>query len=85
MISTALFVALNKEGVKNAFQLHYSQYKIDTASVYKVSRLPVRSKQPFWKKIKVVSIEHFKQMSQKLITSFDNGVCKSKNGTFFVA
>ena len=47
MIFTALFVALNKEGVKNAFQLHYSQCKIDTASVNKVCRLPVRSKQPF--------------------------------------
>ena len=35
-ISTALFIALNKKGVKNVFQLHYWQCKIDTASVYKV-------------------------------------------------
>ena len=34
--STALFVALNKGGVKNLFQLHYRQYKIDTASVYNI-------------------------------------------------
>ena len=35
-ISTASFMTLNKRGVKNVFQLHYWQYKIDTASVYKV-------------------------------------------------
>ena len=55
------FVALNKEGVKNAFHLHYSQYKINTASVYKVRCFRIRSKQPFCKKIKVVSIEPLKQ------------------------
>ena len=30
-MSTASFVDLNKRGVKNAFQLHYSQYKVHTA------------------------------------------------------
>ena len=35
-ISTALFITLNKRGVKNVFQLHYWQYKIDAALVYKV-------------------------------------------------
>ena len=49
LISTVLFVALNKEGVKNVFQLHYSQHKIDTASVYKVSCFSVRLNQPFLK------------------------------------
>ena len=34
-VSTASFITLNKRGVKNLFQLHYWQYKIDTASVYK--------------------------------------------------
>ena len=33
-ISTASFITLNKR-VKNVFQLHYWQYKIDTASVLK--------------------------------------------------
>ena len=37
LISTALFVVLNKEGAKNVFHLNLSQYKIDTASVYKFS------------------------------------------------
>ena len=37
LISSALFVAYNQEGVTNVFQLHYSQHKIDTASVYKLS------------------------------------------------
>ena len=36
LMSTASFITLNKRGVKNVFQLHYWQYKIDTASVYKV-------------------------------------------------
>ena len=35
-IFTAFVITLNKGGVKNVFQLHYWQYKIDTASVYKV-------------------------------------------------
>ena len=34
-ISSASFITLNTRGVKNVFQLHYWQYKIDTASVYK--------------------------------------------------
>ena len=34
-ISTASVITLNKRGVKNVFQLHYWQYKIDTASLYK--------------------------------------------------
>ena len=47
LISTAPFVASDKEGNKNMFQPHYSQYKIDTASFYKVSHFSVRSNQPF--------------------------------------
>ena len=39
-MSTALFMSLNKGGVKNVFQLHYWLYKIDTASVYKVLCFP---------------------------------------------
>ena len=35
-MSTAPFITLNTRGVKNVFQLHYWQYKIDTASVDKV-------------------------------------------------
>ena len=46
-ISTAVFITLNKRGVKNVFELHYWQYKIDTASVYKVICLPALSNQPF--------------------------------------
>ena len=38
---TALFFTFNKEGVENVFQLHYSQCKIDTTSVYS---LPLSSK-----------------------------------------
>ena len=34
-ISTASFITLNKRGVKHVFHLHYWQYKIDTASIYK--------------------------------------------------
>ena len=47
LISSVSFLALNKELVKNVFQLHCSQHKIDTASVYKVSCFPARSNQPF--------------------------------------
>ena len=36
-ISTTSFITLNNRGVKNVFQLHYWQYKIDTALVYKKS------------------------------------------------
>ena len=46
-ISTGSFVALNKRGVKNAFELHYSQYKIDTALDYKVFCSPAWSNRPF--------------------------------------
>ena len=59
-MSTASFITLNKRGVKNVFQLHYWQYKIDTASVFKVFCFPAWSNKPFWNKIKVVSIEHLK-------------------------
>ena len=45
-ISTASFVALNKRGVKNMVQLHYWQYKFDTASVFKVFRFPAWSNRP---------------------------------------
>ena len=60
-MSTASFITLNKRGVKNVFQLHYWQYKNDTASVYKVLYFPALSNQPLWEKIKVVSFEHMKQ------------------------
>ena len=46
-ISTASFITLNKRGVKNVFQLHNWQYKIDTASVYKVLCFPAWLNQPF--------------------------------------
>ena len=46
-ISTASFITFNKRGVKNEFQLHYWQYKIDTASVYKVLCFPAWSNKPF--------------------------------------
>ena len=48
-ISTALFVAINKRGVKNAFQLHCSQYKIDTALDYNVFCFTAWSNRSFWK------------------------------------
>ena len=60
-ISTASFVALNKGGVKNASQLNYLQYKIDTASVYKVFCFQLGRIGHFEKQIKVISIEHLKQ------------------------
>ena len=60
-ISTALFIALNKRGVKNVFQLHCWQCKIDTTAVYKVFCFLAWSNQPFGKTIKVVSIEQLKQ------------------------
>ena len=46
-MSTASFITLNKRGVKNVFQLHYWQYKIDPASVYKVLCFPALSNKPF--------------------------------------
>ena len=35
-IYTVMFIALNNRGVKNVFQLHYWQYKIDTMSILKI-------------------------------------------------
>ena len=57
---TALFFAFNEEGVENVSQLHYSQYKIDTTSVYS---LPLSSKveKAIVKKNKVISIQPFRQ------------------------
>ena len=46
-ISTASFITLNKRGVKNVFQLHYWQYKIDTTPVFKVLCFSACSNQPF--------------------------------------
>ena len=46
-ISTASFITLNEGGVKNVFQLHCWQYKIDTASVFKVLFFLAWSNQPF--------------------------------------
>ena len=40
LMSTASFITLNKTGVKNVFQLHCWQYKINTASVFKVPCFP---------------------------------------------
>ena len=60
-MSTASFITLNKRGVKNVFQLHYWQYKIDTASIYKVLCFPASVQSAILKRIKVVSIEHLKQ------------------------
>ena len=60
LISTALFITLNKRGVKNMFQLHYWQNKIDTVSVYKILCFPAWSN-AILKKIKIVSIEYLKQ------------------------
>ena len=41
--STASLITLNKRGFKNVLQLHYRQYKIDTASVYKGLCFPALS------------------------------------------
>ena len=60
-ISIASVIALNKRGVKNVLQLHYWQYKIDTASVYKFFCFPAWSNLSHAENIKVVSIEHLKQ------------------------
>ena len=46
-MSTASFITLNKRGVKNVFHRHDWQYKIDTASVYKVLCFPAVSNQLF--------------------------------------
>ena len=61
-MSTASFITLNKRGVKNVFQLHYWQYKMDTASFFFLNPLffcLVES--AILKRIEVVSIEHLKQ------------------------
>ena len=60
-IPTASFITLNKRGVKNVFQLHYPQYKIDTASVYKVLCYSSLVESAILKKINVVSSERLKQ------------------------
>ena len=60
-ISTASFITLNKRGVKSMFQLHYWQYKIDTASVIKSFVFQLGRISHSEKKIKVVSIDHLKQ------------------------
>ena len=60
-ISTTSFITLNKREVKHKFSLHYWQYKIDTASVYKVLCFSSLVESAILQKIKVVSIEHFKQ------------------------
>ena len=59
--STASFITFNKRGVKNLFQQHYWQYKIDTASVYKVLFSSFFRISHSGEKIKVVSIGHLKQ------------------------
>ena len=51
-MSTASFITLNKRGVKTVFQLHYWQYKINTASVHKVLCFPALLNQPFRKKLR---------------------------------
>ena len=60
-ISTAPFITLNKRGVKNVFQLHYWQYKIDTASVYKVLFFQLGRIRHSEKNKKAISIEHLKR------------------------
>ena len=60
-ISTASFITINKRGVNNVFQLHYWQCKINTASVYKVLLFSSLVKSAILKKIRVVSIDNFKQ------------------------
>ena len=59
-ISTASFITLNKRGVKNVFQLHYWQYRIDTAPIYLVLCFPAWST-AILKKLNIVSIKHLKQ------------------------
>ena len=62
-MSTASFitVTLNKRGVKNVFQLHYWQYKMDTTSVFKSPLFSSLVKSAILIRIKVVSIELLKQ------------------------
>ena len=46
LITTALFVALNTERVRNVFQLHLLQCKINTTSAHKILLLKAMSNQP---------------------------------------
>ena len=48
------------------FHLHYPQYKIGRASVYKVSCFQPRSYQPFNKGFKVASIKPFDTDTSKV-------------------
>ena len=60
-MSTASFITLNKRAVKNVFQLHYWQYKIDTASVKKSPLFSSFVEAVILKKNKVAAIVHLKQ------------------------
>ena len=60
-MSTASFITLFKRGVKNVFQLHYWQYKMDTASVFLSPLFSSLVESAILKRIKVVSIEHLKE------------------------
>ena len=51
-MSTASFITLNKRGVKNVFQLHYWQYKMNTASFFKAFCFQAWSNQPFFKELR---------------------------------
>ena len=61
LMSTASFITLNKRGVKNVFQLHYWQYKMDTASIFQSPLFSSLVESAILKRIKVVSIEQLKQ------------------------
>ena len=60
-MSTASFIILNKRGVKNVFQLHYWQYKIDIQHQFIKSFVIQLGRISHSEKIKIVSIEHLKQ------------------------
>ena len=60
-ISTALFITLNKRGVKNVFQLHYWQYKLIQHRFIKSFVFHLGRISHSEKKIKIVSIKHLKQ------------------------
>ena len=53
-------IALHKRAIKNVFQLHLLQYKIDTAPVIKSFVFQLGQISHF-EKIKVTYIEHLKQ------------------------
>ena len=61
LISSVLFVALNKEGVKNVLHLHQSQCKIAVHRFIKYLLFSSKVKTAILKKIKVASIEPSKQ------------------------